>query len=138
MLLNKIILLYYKFKMRMITLLLIMRGARLEQGVRILGVPTIIGSPANLTVGTGTTINVGVVLNLRSKITIGKHVALSPYCQLHTGTLDLQKRNGDHRSSDIFLADNTWVASGAVILPNVVTRPYEVIPANSVRHPKTN
>lgn len=138
MFVNRIYLLSRKVRLKIFRLLLVLRGAKLHKDTRILGMPIIYGDPKNLTVGQGSTINIGVLFNLRDQVIVGNNVSLSPFCQIHSGTLDLKSPNRKHRSGRILLADKTWVASGAIVLPGVMTNINEVIAANSVRHSKQN
>ena len=137
-LLNKIYLFCRKFNLQIFCFFLRIRGAHINSNARFLGKPIIYGNPSNLTIHQNVTVNIGVLFNLRDRIEVMDNSSLSPFCQLHSGTLNLKTASRDHRSSPIIISENTWVASGSVILPGVITKPSEIIPANCVRHPRDN
>ena len=117
-----------------LTALFLMRlkGADVAADARIFGKVIFAGSMDNLTVGSASTLNHGVFLNLRERITIGSHVHVSPYAQLHTGSLELETLPRKHREAPIVVEDHAWIASGAVIVPGVRIGRGAVIAANSV------
>lgn len=109
-----------------------MLGVQVGKGVRIYGRIMIIGDPCKLVIGDGTSINEGVFLNVRASVTLGKRVHLSPYAQIHTGSLELRARDKQHHSAPVVIGDDVWVASGAVVAQGVTISNGCVIAANSV------
>lgn len=109
-----------------------LKGATLDYSVSLNGSIKYAGNLKNLHIGKNTTINEGVFLNCRDKIIIGNKVRISPYAQLHTGYLDINKKIRFHKKKEITIEDNVWIASGAVISAGVSIGKNSVIGANSV------
>jgi acetyltransferase-like isoleucine patch superfamily enzyme len=107
-------------------------GAKIGNNVRVYGRFSFAGDARNITIGKGCTINEGVFLNARDKISIGNYVHLSPYVQLHTGSLVLAKGNKRHTNSPISIADFVWLASGVIVLPGICMGPNSVAAAGAV------
>ena len=109
-----------------------MLGVQVGKGVRIYGRVMIVGDPCKLVIGEGSSINEGVILNVRAGVTLGKHVHLSSYAQIHTGSLELHTGEKQHFSAPVIIGDYVWIASGAVVVPGVTIGDGCVIAANSV------
>lgn len=110
-----------------------MAGCKVEGSIKIFGRFTWVGNGSNLKIGVGTSINEGVFINARAKLTIGRYVHISPYAQIHTGSLDISKGgNRSHVEAPVVIGDYVWIASGAVITQGITIGENSVIGANSV------
>lgn len=109
-----------------------MLGTQAKSGVRIYGRVIIFGDARNIEIGKDTSINEGVFLNARGAIKIGERVHLSPYVQIHTGSLHLKNNDKIHATLPIIISDDVWIASGAIISQGVVIGKGCIIAANSV------
>lgn len=109
-----------------------LQGAHVGARVKVHGRISMVGDPVNFFIGKGSTINEGAFLNLRGSIKIGCRVHISPYVQIHTGTLTLNSNPKTHQCADVKIDDDVWIASGAIILSGVSVGAYSVVAANSV------
>ena len=108
------------------------QGATIGKNVKVFGRILVEGRLTNLQIGDNVSICHGVVINLRDNISIGHNVHISPYVQLHTGSLDLALDNRIHESMPITIEDNTWLASGCIICLGCKVGIGSVVAANSV------
>ena len=108
------------------------RGAKLGSNVRVYGRFTLVGDARKLSIGACSTINEGVFLNLRAPIFIGDNVHLSPYAQLHTGSLDPKTGWQKHKAHPIQIGSGVWIASGAIVTGGVQLGEGSVVAANAV------
>lgn len=114
-------------------LLLRMAGCNVEGSIKIYGRFSWVGKGQNLEIGLGTSINEGVFINARSSLKIGRHVHISPYAQIHTGSLDISAGGvRSHIEAPVVIGDFVWIASGAIITQGVTIGENSVIGANSV------
>jgi acetyltransferase-like isoleucine patch superfamily enzyme len=107
-------------------------GGKLGDGIKVYGRFTWLGSARNLAIGDATSINEGVFLNAHDSLSIGKHVHLSPYAQLHTGELEAVPGIKRHITAPIVVEDSVWIASGAIITPGVTIGKNSIVGANAV------
>ncbi len=108
-----------------------MRGASVQKCVRIYGKIIHVGSYNKLRIGCHSTLNHGVFLNLREMIIIGDYVHISPYVQIHTGSLVLESLPREHLSAPV-VEDHVWLASGCIICPGVRIGKGSVVAAGAV------
>lgn len=109
-----------------------LKGARIGRDVKIYGKVVLMADVHNLSIGDNSTLNHGVILNLKDKISVGKHVHISPGAQLHTGFLTLEKIPRVHGSAPIIIEDHVWIASGAVISAGVTIGFGSIVGANAL------
>ena len=89
-----------------------------------------------LFIGEGTSFNVGCTVVCRAKISIGKNVSFGPNVAIYDhnhimGIADGVKSTG-FTLGDIEIGDNSWIGTGAIILPGVKIGNNCVISAGSV------
>lgn len=125
---DKLLLFKYSFRIYIYRLL----GAEISKNVKVYGSFTIIGCYKNLEIGQNSSINQGVLFNCRDKIKIGENCHISPYAQLHTGKLIVDKHKKYHLSEPIVIENNVWIASGAIISAGVRIGENSIVGANSV------
>lgn len=106
---------------------------KMGKNVKVYGMVYAVRSK-NIFIGNNSSLNKGCLLNAREKINIGNFCHISPYCQIHTGGLDLtqpyQKRN--HTSQEVIIEDGVWLCASSVILPGVKIGEGSVIAAGAV------
>jgi acetyltransferase-like isoleucine patch superfamily enzyme len=107
-------------------------GARVGRGVVTYGRFIIDGDARQLTIGDDCGLNEGVYLNCRDQLTLGQGVKLSPYVQIHTGSLYVDRVPRDHYSKPVVIEDNVWLASGVVVSPGVTIGKNACVAAGSV------
>lgn len=102
------------------------------KGSKIYGTIKCIGDKIYL--GNYSTLNEGVLLNARTNIKIGSFVHISPFVQIHTGSLNLIKnyKKRVHYSKKVIIKDGVWICSGSIILPGVTIEEGSIIAAGSV------
>jgi len=88
----------------------------------------------NISVGNKTVLNEGLLLNARKEISIGSFCHISPYVQIHTGSLTLNKNyhNRKHISKKVTICDGVWLCAGVIVLPGVKIGKGSIIAAGSV------
>lgn len=106
-------------------------GGRFKSWPRFYGAPVVIGYFSKIKLGCRVTVNTGVVFNSRDNITIGNDVHLSSFSKIYTGELDLNNRSR-HIESPVYIGNNVWVGSGAIILGGVSLADDCVIAAGAV------
>lgn len=84
--------------------------------------------------GDYSTFNEGVFLNARNKIQIGKYCHISPFVQIHTGSLNLNRnyKNRLHFSKPVVIEDGVWLCAGVIVTPGVHIGKGSVIAAGAV------
>ena len=115
------------------------RGAKLGKNVLAYGRFNWEGYPHLLKIGNNVSINEGVFINCRGGILIGNNCHLSPGCQLQTGYLefDAKVKKKIHKSKKIFIGDNCWVASNAIVIGGVNMADNSVLAAGGVLNSNT-
>jgi maltose O-acetyltransferase len=82
-----------------------------------------VGNSDNIVLGVDCSINYLVTLQGYGKIIIGDHVVFSPYVQVLDAGLDIEYliKHGQrvHASKSVIIGSNSWIATGAIILPGV-------------------
>ena len=106
-----------------------LRGAKIEEGVKLYGPIFLSDNPKNLKIKKNTVLNSFVTISCRDKISIGKNCHISSGVNIHTGYLndDLSK----HLSDPISIGDNCWLASNCTIAAGVTISSNVKIGANS-------
>ena len=105
---------------------------RLGKNIKIFGRITCIGK--NIEIGNYSTLNEGIFLNGRDKLIIGNYCHISPYVQIHTGSLNTSQHylHREHIASKIIINNGVWLCAGSIILPGVEIGEGSIIAAGSV------
>ena len=111
---------YRKFKLRF-------RGATIGKNVFINGHVRVI-NPINLVVRDGVSLNHGVIITCMQLVFIGTNTHVSPYVQIHTGSLNKERH---HNYKPVIIGRNVWIASGSIICHNTIIPNDSTIPALS-------
>ena len=84
--------------------------------------------------GKKSTLNQGVFLNAKAPIYIGDYCHISPYVQIHTGSLDVIHHYVErpHVSKEVRIENGVWLCAGVIVLPGVIIGEGSVIAASSV------
>lgn len=114
-------------------IILRLAGCSIEGKIKIFGRFSWVGYGENIRIGSGTSINEGVFINARAQVTIGRGVHISPYAQIHTGSLDTHSVGmRRHTEAPVVIGNFVWIASGAIITQGVTIGENAVVGANSV------
>ncbi len=128
----KIIKKYNKFKYMKQLYILRFLGANIHKSVTLHGLIVVKGNPKNLCIKANCSLNDGVIINCRKKVILDEGVTISSNVQIHTGALLLNKIPRKHRSADVYIGKNVWLAAQCVINPGVVISEGIVVGANSL------
>ena len=105
--------------------------ARVGDNLHAFGLPYVT-VPENLEIGSRCTINQNVYIGSRAKVTIGNDVRISSRVSIETGFLETDCMVRDHDCLPIFIEDNVWIGTGAIILPGVRVHKNSIIGAGAV------
>jgi acetyltransferase-like isoleucine patch superfamily enzyme len=83
-------------------------------------------------IGRNSRINRGCTLDVRSGMTIGNNVSISPEAMILGGTHDVNNPRFSNVSGSIAIEDHVWIGARAIILPGVTLRRGAVVGAGSV------
>jgi acetyltransferase-like isoleucine patch superfamily enzyme len=89
-------------------------------------------TPRQITIGRGTTIGRNCLLDGRGGITFGRHVNVSSFALLVTGTHDLADRQFHADYAPIVIEDRAWIATRALVLGGVTIGEGAVVAAGAV------
>jgi len=128
----KIIGKYNKFKYIKKLYILRLLGATIHKTVKLHGMIIIKGNPRNLCIKSNCSLNDGVIINCRKKVILEEGVTISANVQIHTGALLLNEIPRRHRSGDVHIGKNVWLAAQCVINPGVIISDGIVVGANSI------
>jgi acetyltransferase-like isoleucine patch superfamily enzyme len=92
--------------------------------------------PFNVFIGTDTTVNEFAMLqaNPEAQIKIGDRVHISYRATILTASLDFNDGfyGGGHKDKSVEIADDVWIAAGAIILPGIKIGARSVVAAGAV------
>lgn len=105
---------------------------KLGKNTKIFGRITCIGK--NIEIGNHSTLNEGVFLNGRDYLIIGEYCHISPYVQIHTGSLNTNQHYSqrEHITKRVTINNGVWLCAGTIILPGVEIGEGSIIAAGSV------
>lgn len=87
---------------------------------------------ASLTIGEGAGINFGTILDATERVTLGKNVAIGPYCIIADSETPGRTGEGAAAPAPIEIGDGVWIASRVTILPGTRIGAGAVVTAGSV------
>jgi FkbH-like protein len=90
------------------------------------------GPHGTIRMGPQGSVNYGTVISARREITIGRGVAIGPYCILSDTEVGEPAGTGTEGARPIEIEDGVWLASGVTVLPGARIGSGAVIPAGSV------
>lgn len=73
----------------------------------------------NIILGDNVTINHGCYLHGRGVLKIGSNSHLSPYVMINTGLLDVSDPDRLHKTGDVSIGDDVWLATNVIVNPGV-------------------
>ncbi|MFN8416210.1 MAG: acyltransferase [Cytophagaceae bacterium] len=100
-------------------------------GTTEVGLPKIEGNKHNLKVGSFTTLG-RIEIALHDKVIIGNNVCINDGVILLTASHDILDPEWKHKKGAIIIEDYVWIATNAIILPNVKIGVGAVIGAGAV------
>lgn len=114
-----------------------MAGVKISEGVRIEYGVQILGYPDNISLKQNVEIAQGVYFHARDKIVIGRNSSISPFVKIITNqnpNLPYNELKKYYKSFEkpVIIGDNTYVGTGAIILPGVTIHKMSVVAAGAV------